>query len=176
MKRLVPFSTAVAALILTWSFMPAQTPAQELATVRVNAQLSSVPARAIGTARTHHFVVDAPPPLGGSNEELNPIEMLLSALATCGVLVSEKVAEEMDVPLTAATADVEGDLDPRGVRGEPVDPRFQAFRVLLTLTGPTAAQADALAGAVRTRCPIYTTLERAAPIELDLQVASPAED
>lgn len=176
MKRLVPFSHAIVALILTWSFVPTQAPAQELATVRVDAQLSSVSARAIGTARTHHFVVDAPPPLGGSNEELNPIEMLLSALATCGVLVSEKVAQEMHVPLTAATAAVEGDLDPRGVRGEPVDPRLQAFRVLLTLTGPTATQADALAEAVRTRCPIYTTLERAAPIELDLRVVSSAED
>jgi uncharacterized OsmC-like protein len=134
-----------------------------------------MPTRAIGTARTHHFIVDAPGPLGGSNEEINPIEMLLSSLATCGVLVSERVASEMDVPLSQATAAVEGDLDPRGVRGEPVNPRIQSFRIRLHLTGPMAAQAQPIAEAVRTRCPIYTTLERAAPIHLNLQVTGAPE-
>jgi len=135
--------------------------AQDLATIRADAQLSSMPTRAIGTARTHHFtarthhfIVDAPAPLGGSNEEINPIEMLLSSLATCGVLVAERVASELDAPLSDATATVEGDLDPGGVRGEPVNPRIQSFRVRLTLTGPAAAQAGPIAEAVRTRCPI----------------------
>ena len=156
-------------LILLVSLSPTRDAhAQDLATIRADAQLSSMPTRAIGTARTHHFIVDAPGPLGGSNEEINPIEMLLSSLATCGVLVAERIASEMDVPLSDATATVEGDLDPRGVRGEPVNPRIQSFRVRLTLTGPAADQAEPMAEAVRTRCPIYTTLERAASIELDL--------
>jgi len=80
--------------------------------------------------------------------------MLLSSLATCGVLVAERVASELDAPLSDATATVEGDLDPGGVRGEPVNPRIQSFRVRLTLTGPAAAQAGPIAEAVRTRCPI----------------------
>ncbi len=78
------------------------------------------------TARGHHFVVDSPPPLGGPNEEINPIEVLLSALATCGTFVCETAAREMDIPLNRLTVTVAGDFDPRGVCSEPLDPRIQA--------------------------------------------------
>lgn len=146
---------------------------QNLATVKVSAQLTNLPGRAIATARGHHFVVDAPPPLGGPNEELNPLEVLLSALSTCGVLVSEAVAKEKEIPLRAASIRVEGDLDPRGVRGQPVDPRLQAFRVTLDVTGPTQEQAEMLASAFQQRCPIYTTLVRSAPIDLQVKRSQP---
>ena len=86
------------------------------------------------------------------------------------MLVSEKVAKEMNFPLTGAAATVEGDLDPRGVKGENVNPRIQAFRVNLKLEGVTKQQADQLVAAIGKRCPVYTTLERAAPIEVTVEV------
>ena len=144
-----------------------------LVTASVTSRLSGQPGRAIVTARGHHFVVDSPPPLGGPNEEVNPIDVLLSALATCGTFVCETAALEMDIPLDAVAVTAAGDFDPRGVCGEPVDPRVQEFRVRLGLSGPTAEQAEALAQAFRTRCPVYTTLLRAAPIELEVAVESP---
>ena len=56
----------------------------QLTTASVTSRLTNQPGRTIVTARGHHFVVDSPAPLGGPNEELNPIDLLLSALATCG--------------------------------------------------------------------------------------------
>ncbi len=147
--------------------------ATELTTASVTSRLSGLPGRAIVTARGHHFVVDSPPPLGGPNEEINPVDVLLSALATCGTFVCETAAQEMDIPLDAVAVTAAGDFDPRGVCGEPVDPRFQEFRVRLALSGPTEAQAETLAEAFRTRCPVYTTLSRAAPIELEIAVEPP---
>jgi len=141
-----------------------------LATASVTSHLSGQPGRAIVAARGHRFIVDSPPPLGGPNEEINPIDVLLSALATCGTFVCETAAHEMDIPLDAVAVTAAGDFDPRGVCGEPVDPRIQEFRVWLALSGPTEAQAEALAKAFRTRCPVYTTLSRAAPIELEVAV------
>jgi uncharacterized OsmC-like protein/predicted small metal-binding protein len=141
-----------------------------LVTTSVTSHLSGQPGRAIVTARGHHFVVDSPPPLGGPNEEVNPIDVLLSALATCGTFVCETAALEMGIPLDTVTVTAAGDFDPRGVCGEPVDPRVQEFRVRLGLAGPTGEQAEALAEAFRTRCPVYTTLLRAAPIELEVAV------
>jgi len=139
-----------------------------LATASVTSSLSNMPGRAIVTARGHHFIVDSPPPLGGPNEEINPIEVLLSALAACGVFVCETAAAEMSIPLEKIAVTVAGDFDPRGVCGEAVDPRLQLFRVRLALTGPSQAQAETLAKAFQTRCPVYTTLSRAAPIELEV--------
>ena len=145
----------------------------QLATVSVTSRLSGQPGRAIVAARGHHFIVDSPPPLGGPNEESNPIDVLLSALATCGTFVCETAAHEMDIPLDAVAVTAAGDFDPRGVCGEPVDPCLRVFRVRLALSGPTEAQAEALAEAFRTRCPVYTTLSRAAPIELEVAVEPP---
>lgn len=161
---------------LVWTLMlllPLTTWAQHVATVKVSAHLSAQPGRAIATARGQHVVVDSPVPLGGPNEEMNPLEVFLAALATCGVFVSETVAKEQSMPLQAVAAQVEGDLDPRGVRGADVNPRLQAFRVTLHVTGPTQEQAEVLASAFQQRCPIYTTLVRSAPIELHVKRSQP---
>lgn len=144
----------------------AQSEAPSLATASAVSRLSNQPGRAIVTARGNHFVVDSVPPLGGPNEEINPLDLMLGAQATCATFVYETAAQEMDIPLKSIAATVEGDFDPRGVGGAPVNPRIQAMRVHMDMAGPTAEEAEKLADAFRTRCPIYTTLSRAAPIEI----------
>ena len=123
-------------------------------------------------ARGHHVVVDSPLSLGGPNEEINPLDVLLSALATCATFICEAAGQEMDIPLHGVAVAAAGDFDPRGLCGNGVDPRVQGFRVRLALSGPTAPQAEVLAEAFRTRCPDYTTLSRAAPIELDIALGT----
>lgn len=139
-----------------------------LATATASARLSNEAGRALLTARGQHFVADSPPPLGGPNEAPNPAELLLGALASCGVFICERAAQEMGIPLEAVSVTVAGEFDPRGMCGEPVDPRFQAFRVRLALEGPDAAQREALVKAFQSRCPVYTTFSRAASVEITL--------
>ncbi len=142
----------------------------QLATASVTSRLVNRPGRAIVTARGHHFVVDSPAALDGPNEEINPVDVLLAALATCGTFICETAAQEMGIPLHSIAVTAAGDFDPRGLCGGGVNPRMQAFRIRLALTGPSAVQAEALAEAFRTRCPVYTTFMRAAPIELEVVV------
>ena len=143
-----------------------------LVTSKVISQLSGVPGRAIMSARGHHVIVDSPVPLGGPNEEINPVDLLLSALSTCGTFVCETVAKELSIPLHTINTQVEGDFDPRGVCGDPVDPRIQTFRVNIQMEGPTNEQAQLLLEAFQTRCPIYTTLSRSAPIEVNISLVT----
>lgn len=140
--------------------------ATRLASGTVTARLSGLRGRAITTAKGHHFVVDSPLTLGGPNEEINPLDLLLASLATHVAFVCERLAQEMGIALRAVAVTVTGEFDPRGVRGEPVDPQIQAISVRLNLGGPAQTEADVLAEAVRTRCLIYTTLARAVPITL----------
>ena len=119
------------------------------------------------SARGNHFVVDSVPPLGGPNEERNPLDLVLGALATCGAFVYEAAAQEMGIALTDIRASVEGDFDVRGVKDGSVNPRIQVFRVKIELTGATAEQAEALAQEFQARCPVYTTLSRSAPIGVE---------
>ena len=74
----------------------------------------------------------------------------------------------MDIPLTEITTFVEGDFDPRGVAGqeESINPRIQAFRVTIEAEGIDEAQAELMTEQFQLRCPIYTTLIDAAPIEI----------
>jgi len=166
MKPLI-FYTIFLVGLLTFS---TQLLSQDLVTIKINAELSESEGRSIANARNHYLIIDSPPPLGGPNEEINPIEILLSALGSCGVLVSEKVAQELDIPLQGASTTVEGKLDPRGVKGEDVNPRIQEFNIKLTLTGVSQEEANKLVDAIKKRCPVYTTLERSAPINLELEL------
>ena len=140
-----------------------------MATLSVTSSLSNQMGRAIVETRQHHFIIDSPPPLGGPNEELNPIDILLAALATCGTFVIETAAKEMKIPLQSVHVDAEGDFDPRGVKGEPgVDPRITEFRVKVNLKGTTSEQTNSLIEQFKMRCPVYTTLSRAAPVNFEI--------
>ena len=145
---------------------PPEPEGPQLATASAVTQLTNQPGRAIVSARGNHFIVDSVPPLEGPNEELNPLDMMLGALATCGLFVAEKAAEELEIPLTGAIVNVEGDLDGSGVAGSGTDPRIQMFRVHMDLEGVEAEQSQALVDSFMARCPIYTTLSRAADIEI----------
>jgi uncharacterized OsmC-like protein len=142
--------------------------AAPLATATLSCRLSNEPGRALLTARGQHFLVDSPPPLGGPNEAPNPAELLLGALASCATFVCERLAQDMKLPLKSVHVTVAADFDPRGMCGEAVDPRFQAFRVRVALEGPDAGQREALMAAFKSRCPVYTTLSRSAPVEISL--------
>jgi uncharacterized OsmC-like protein len=144
----------------------AQQPATTLATAKAFAQNSNMPGHVLVTARGNHFLIGSAPPLGHEALEINPVESMLSALATCGIFIHEAVAMEQDIPLNAVSALVQADWDVRGLRGEPVDPHMQAIRVHLTIDGPNAEQIAFMRDEYMSRCPIYTTLIRAAPIEI----------
>ena len=99
-------------------------------------------------------------PIGGQNPAgvSNPLS-----------LVNPNDVESFTI-LKDASATVEGELDPRGVKGEDVNPRIQVFHVKLTLTGVSQEEANKLTDAIKKRCPVYTTLERSAPIELEVEL------
>ncbi|MBX3000207.1 MAG: YdhR family protein [Caldilineaceae bacterium] len=122
--------------------------------------------RAMISARGNHWIYDSVPPINGPNEEVNPMDAFVGTLPGCGIMVYEAVTRDLGIPLHSINATAEADFDPRGVAGSNVNPRIRAFRVTMNVDGPTAEEAEMLADEWRARCPIYTTFERAAPIEI----------
>ncbi len=141
-------------------------PIEGLNTASAVSMLSNQPGRSIVSSRGIPYIVDSPPALGGTNEERNPLDMALGALATCATILYEDEAKKQGVELTGLAAHVETDFDPRGMTGAPVNPRLREFRVKMELEGPTAEQAENLRAAYVLRCPVYNTLIRSAPIEI----------
>jgi len=144
-----------------------------LATAVVTTQILGLRGRTIVNSKEHHLVVDSPLYLGGPNEEINPIDLLLSALATHGLFVLEKIAQQMRIPLDDLKISVGADFDPRGVLGEPVDAGLHALKVQMVMSGPTEAQAKELLEAYKTRCTIYVTLSRAVKVNLEVVLPKP---
>ncbi len=132
----------------------------------LKAELTGAFGRAIVSTRSHRFVVDSPPLFNGPNEALNPVEMLLGSLATCGIFVCEAVAQDEGIPLTGGTASVVGEMS-----ADPTNMGLQWAHVTLVLNGVTQEQGQALVEAFRTRCPIYGTIAKAAPIEIEVVVS-----
>ncbi|MFZ1754254.1 MAG: YdhR family protein [Caldilineaceae bacterium] len=141
-----------------------------LATAKANVEMVQ-DGRAIVSARGNRILVDSVPPLGGPNEEINPMDMFLGALGTCGAFVYEAAAQEMGIPLNSLSVGVEADFAPAGMTDGSVNPRVQAFRAAVTADGPSMEEMEALADEWRARCPIYTTLELAAPIKITNRLA-----
>ncbi|MBX3051881.1 MAG: YdhR family protein [Caldilineaceae bacterium] len=141
-----------------------------LATAKANVEMVQ-DGRAIVSARGNRILVDSVPPLGGPNEEINPMDMFLGALGTCGAFVYEAAAQEMRIPLNSLSVGVEADFAPAGMTDGSVNPRVQAFRAAVTADGPSMEEMEALADEWRARCPIYTTLELAAPIKITNRLA-----
>lgn len=174
-------SSLVVLTLLLSACQPIQPPPPppSKATAKVSAKLTNQPGRAIVTARGNHFVIDSPGALGGPNEEVNPLDALLGALGTCGIFIAEAAAPTLSIPITGASATIQADFDPRGLKGEAVDPRIQAFRVHLNLPGADADQSAQLVEQFQKRCPVYTTLVRATPVEItagDEPMGAPTAD
>ena len=68
--------------------------------------------------------------------------------------------------LTEIAATVEGGFDARGLVDGSVNLRIQMLRVEMEVAGATVEEAGQLAEAFRARCPVYTTLSRSVPIEI----------
>jgi uncharacterized OsmC-like protein len=144
--------------------------APRLATATVTTQLLNIPGRTIVNAKDHHLVVDSPLYLGGPNEEVNPIDLLLSALVSHGLFVCEKIAHQMHIPLDDLKISARGDFDPRGALAEGIDAGLHTLKIHMAISGPTENQAEELIQVYKTRCPIYVTLARSMRIDLDLSL------
>ena len=66
------------------------------------------PGKAICEVRGRSYPLDAPPLIGGPNVEVNPVEAMVAALAACGTLFLQHLAQAMNVPLASVRAGYAG--------------------------------------------------------------------
>ena len=109
----------------------------------VRARSTGTFGRVLWSCRDQHFVADGPVHNGCPGEAVTPAELFLAGIAACGVELVEVIAKAEGAPLTAARAEVAGEIDPE----DPVRADVSVFnrvRLSFTLEGVTAAQAELL--------------------------------
>jgi uncharacterized OsmC-like protein len=117
------------------------------------------------------MLVDEPHDLGGSDEAMNPVELVLVALGTCQEIMCSAYASVMGIQLDELQIDVKGYLDLRGLFGldETVPAGYQKITYKTTIKSPAdAATIRKLIEAAEKHCPLLDILRR--PVDVSSNV------
>ena len=109
----------------------------------VHARSTDVFGRVVCSARDHHFVVDGPVQNGCPGEEITPVEMMLSAIASCGVELLHVIARDGRIPLERAAVRVYGRVD-RSKQPRTDVTVFNSVSLDFELVGTSSAEAATL--------------------------------
>lgn len=118
-------------------------PDQDRREYRAQARSTDVFGRVLASVRNHHMIIDGPEQNGCPGEEINPAELFLSAVASCGVELVEVIAKSANIPLRSIGVDIEGVVD----RSRPIRSDlslFHSVRLNFALKGVTEPQAGQL--------------------------------
>lgn len=111
--------------------------------------------------RDFKVVCDEPKESGGTNQGMNPVELLLSSLGSCMTIAAFYLASSQDIEVKSFSVELEGDVDPDGFMGLNPNVRngFSEIRVKphIESTAP-ADKARAFVEFVMSRCPVHDTI------------------
>lgn len=112
------------------------------------------------TARQHRAFVDEPASFGGTDEAMNPLELLLSALGSCQSVVARTYAEKFDVDLLDFKVELEGDIDLDGFFDKAdVRPGFSDVRASYFIrTNASEEKVKQFVEFLEAHCPIVDTI------------------
>jgi uncharacterized OsmC-like protein len=109
------------------------------------------------------IIADEPKNMRGTDEGMNPVEMLLCALGSCQCITARFLAKSFGIDLKEYRVELEGDLDPAGfMKGmEGVRPGYQQIRtkVFIKANAPEEKQRE-FAAFVKSRCPVGDCLTK----------------
>lgn len=117
-------------------------------------------------ARGHKVIVDEPANLGGTDQGMNPVELLLSSLGACQSIVARTYAEKFEVDLQNFWVELEGDIDMDGFLGKSdVRPGFSDIRYTFHIeTNAPEEKIQAYKEFIEAHCPVGDTI--ANPVNL----------
>lgn len=133
---------------------------------------SENPTKTVVETRNFKMVIDEPKNLGGTDEGLNPVEVVLGALAGCLNVVGHLVAREMKIKINGIQIDIDGDLDPSKFVGKSTNERTGYKEIRVGLKVDSDADEDTLGRwieQVEERCPVTDNLKNATPIKIALK-------
>lgn len=130
-------------------------------------------------ARGHRLIIDEPEALGGTDQGMNPVELLLSALGACQAIVARTYAKKFGVDLKSFRVDLEGELDIDGFLAKSdVRAGFRKITPVFYLdTDAAEEKVQAFKEFLEAHCPVGDSI--ANPVELlpaKVVIGSPAAD
>lgn len=128
----------------------------------------------VAKTRNFQLIIDEPKALGGTDHAPNPVEFLLAAYAGCLNVMGHIVANELGIELKSLKIDLDGDLNPAKVFGQPSDDRAGYQNINVNLIPETNADETTLAKwleIIESRCPVNDNLVNPTPVNIQLKQA-----
>ena len=113
-------------------------------------------------AGQHQFIIDQPKEKGGSDSGMNPLEVFLSALASCIAVYTKRYCQSAKIDFSKLAVSVESELS----QDKPV--RFKDIKVSIDLGYDIGDKKESLLRFVR-NCPIHNTISNKPEVEIGLQ-------
>ena len=125
-------------------------------------------------AKTRQFTltIDEPEGLGGTDHAANPVEFLLAAYAGCLNVMSHIVANELGFKLFGLKIELDGDLNPSKVFGQPTEDRAGYKEIRVNIIPESNANEQTLAKwlkNIESRCPVNDNLINPTPVKISLK-------
>src|SRR5437762_4247805 len=107
----------------------------DLVVNRVHSESTATPGRSISQVRDRELVIDEPTHLGGPGEQITPADAFLAGVSSCGVLLVQGRARDVNIPLEG----IEVNLEARRRRSD--TSVFIGIDMHFRLSGPSQEQA-----------------------------------
>ncbi len=125
-------------------------------------------------ARTRHFqlTIDEPEGLGGTDDAANPVEFLLAAYAGCLNVMGHIIAKELNFKLNSLKIELDGDLNPSKVFGQPTNDRAGYKEIRVNIIPDSDADESTLQlwlETIESRCPVNDNLINPTPVKIAIQ-------
>lgn len=133
---------------------------------------NETPTKFVAEARHFKFVIDEPEGLGGNDEAANPVEFLLAAYAGCLNVMGHIVAKELGFKLNKLSINIDGNLNPAKVFGQPTQDRAGYKQIRVSIIPEADIDDDTLntwLETVESRCPVNDNLSNSTPISIQLK-------
>lgn len=148
--------------------------AEDVSVAALTYKVSGVGTGSVATrlqAGKHIFHIDEPAGLAGDDIAASPVEFALGAFIACQIVVYRLYAQNLGISIESIEAEVEGDLDVRGIFGmdQTVRPGFSEVRLTVKITGPDSEERYAdLQEFVDKNCPVLDLFANPTPVRLSL--------
>lgn len=125
------------------------------------------------TARGMSYILDEPPSLGGTDQGMNPVEGLLSALGACKCIVAKAFASKNRIKLQSVRIECEGDLDPDGFLGKNPEAKIGFSRIKTNYffkADNTEEELQAFVRFIESHCPVMDSIVNTPVMEDSLTI------
>lgn len=140
-------------------------------TYKISSKLEEKMRVRASNGRGHEIILDEPKQLGGTDEGMNPVEVILASLAGCFSITASFLAEKMKIKINNLKVEVTGEIDEKAMSSKEVDSGFKKVDLIIKFDSDSSKEKiKKLYENIEEFCPVSDSLKRSIAIKSDYEL------